>query len=102
VAEVEFVGPFRHYDVAVNGWRVPLIDAALDEDNNKILLSLDDRIGLLLSEQEAQRFVPFLAHCIAHALGFGAHPGLEDKPPLRRSPPPTDPPVRLRAASTAT
>jgi hypothetical protein len=92
---IEFIGSFKHYDVTVNGWRVPLISATVDEDTDKLMLSLDDRIGLHLTQREAQKFVPFLADCIAFALGFGSHPKSEDNPPLRRTPAPTESPVRM-------
>ncbi len=71
---VEFVGPFEHHDVVVNGWRVPFVEAT-PMDGGRVLLLLDHRFGLELTIEEAERVVPFLADCIAVACGYTAHPG---------------------------
>jgi len=52
---------------------VPFLSAT-PVDGGQIDLTLDQRIGLSLSAQEAERFVPFLAHAIAVALGYTSHP----------------------------
>ena len=85
MATVEFVGPFRHHDVVVNGWQVPHLRAT-SLNGGRIHLNLDRRLGLDLSVEEAERFVPFLADCIAVAKGFTAHPGSELPEPVVRLP----------------
>jgi len=86
---VEFVGPFEHYDVRVNGWNVPYLTAA-PMNGGRVSLCLDDRLGVEMTVQEAERFLPFVADCIAVALGYTAHPGRDglDEPrpshPMKR------------------
>lgn len=82
---VEFVGPFQHHDVVVDGRRVPYL-RGVPGDGGQIDLTLDRRFGLLLSTAEAERFVPFLAHAIAVASGFTAHPDAERDGPNPRHP----------------
>jgi len=82
---VEFVGPFEHYDVVVNGWRVPFLEMT-PMTGGRVLLTLDHRTGVDLSLDEAERVVPFLADCIAVASGYTAHPGDGVDAPLRRHP----------------
>jgi hypothetical protein len=72
---VSFPGPFTQHDVVVNGWKVPLVHAKPYGDNDEhVMLVLDDRIGESFTVEEAERFVPFLAHAIAIALGYTCHP----------------------------
>jgi hypothetical protein len=82
---VEFVGPFQHHDVVVEGRQVPFLQAS-PIDGGMIDLSLDRRFALLLSASEAERFVPFLAHAIAVALGYTSHPDAERGGPNPRHP----------------
>jgi len=77
---VEFVGPFDRYEVVVNGWQVPLLQAQ-PAPGGRVTIRLDDRFGLDLSIQEAERVLPFVAHSIAVTLGFACHPdGQMDEP----------------------
>jgi hypothetical protein len=82
---VRFPGPFEHHDVVVEGWRVPFLQAHL-RGEDRIMLVLDERMGLELSTAEAERLVPFLADAISVALGYGAHPRGEMPTPLERAP----------------
>lgn len=70
---VEYVGPFEHYDVVVNGREVPYLRAT-PLDGGEVHLTLDRRLGLTLSLSEAERFVPFLADALAIAHGYTCHP----------------------------
>jgi hypothetical protein len=83
---VNFVGPFQHHDVVVNGWRVPFLRAHLREDEDQVRVVIDRRLGIDLSTDEAERFLPFLANAIAVALGYGAHPRPDTPRPLKRAP----------------
>lgn len=83
---VEFVGPFEHHDVVVNGWRVPLLTAA-PMNGGKVALSLDRRTSVDMTVEEAERLMPFIADCIAVALGYTAHPGCDGLDEPRRSHP---------------
>jgi hypothetical protein len=60
-------------------------------------LTLDRRIGLLLSADEAERFIPFLAHAIAIALGYTSHPDAERDGPNPRHPFPRVTPLFAQA-----
>lgn len=82
---VTFPGPFEHYDVVVEGWRVPFLQAHL-QGEERVMLVLDRRLGVTLSTDEAERLVPFLADAISVALGYGAHPREDATPPLERAP----------------
>jgi hypothetical protein len=85
---VNFPGPFTQHDVVVDGWRVPLLDAQVNQDDGRVLLVLDNRFTLDLSAEEAERVVPFLADAMAVALGYDAHPNETDPLPPRRAPHP--------------
>jgi hypothetical protein len=85
MASVEFIGPFRYHDVVVDGWQVPHLRAT-PLIGGRVHLNLDRRLGLDLSVEEAERFVPFLADCIAVAHGYTAHPGPELPEPVVRLP----------------
>lgn len=76
---VAYIGPFESHDVVVRGREVPFL-RAFPMDGGVIDLTLDRRFGLRLSEAEAERFVPFLAHAIAVALGYTCHPEAEKEP----------------------
>lgn len=82
---VTFPGPFEHHDVVVEGWRVPFLQAHL-KGEDRVLITLDRRLGIELSAGEAERIVPFLADAIAVALGYGAHPRGDTSRPLERAP----------------
>ncbi len=82
---VMYVGPFEHHDVVVDGREVPYLRAT-PVDGGLVDLTLDRRFGLMLSAAEAERFVPFLAHAIAVASGYTAHPEAERDGPNRRHP----------------
>ena len=84
-SEVSFPGPFKHHDVVVKGRRVPFVKAT-PLDGGRVGLLLDDRFGLVLSAGEAERFVPFLAHAMAVALGYTSHPGAGRDGPNPRHP----------------
>jgi hypothetical protein len=69
-----YVGPIEHHAVVVNGHLVPFLSAT-PMNGGRIDLTLDQRIALELSVQDAERVLPFIADCIAVALGYAAHPG---------------------------
>jgi hypothetical protein len=82
---VEFVGPFRHWDVIVNGHAVPFLTAT-PRDNGDVSIQIDRRFGIDLTAAEAEDVVPFLAEAIAVALGFTCHPCPDfPEPPLRKA-----------------
>lgn len=84
-SSVDFVGPFEHHDVIVDGHVVPYLRAT-PLDGGRVDLTLDRRFGLVLSVTEAERFVPFLAHAIAVASGYTSHPDEERDDPKPRHP----------------
>jgi hypothetical protein len=83
-SDVDFIGPFEHHDVRVKGRNVPLLTAT-PQGEAEILVVLDGRFGVELTVAEAERFVPFVADCIAVALGYTCHPS-EDEEPRRSQP----------------
>jgi hypothetical protein len=84
VAEVEFVGPFDLYEVVIDGYRVPHLTANV-LNGGRVLVAVDHRFDLDLTLAEAERVLPFVAHCIAVAHGYAAHPGPEWGGPTRLS-----------------
>jgi hypothetical protein len=85
MSAVEFVGAFRSHAVVVDGWQVRDLYAT-PLNGGRVHLNLDHRFGVDLTIEEAERFIPFLAHCIAVAYGFTAHPGGDLPEPKRRLP----------------
>lgn len=85
MADVDFVGPFEHWDVIVNGHAVPFLTATPLSDGS-VRIHLDRRFGLDLTSAQALEVVPFLADAIAVALGLTCHPCPEaPEPPPRRA-----------------
>lgn len=82
---VSYVGPFEHHDVLVSGRQVPYLRAT-PVDGGRLDLTLDRRFGLILSADEAERFIPFLAQAIAIASGYTSHPDEECDGPSSRHP----------------
>lgn len=83
-SSVDFPGPFSQHDVLVKGRCVPFLHMQpLGE--SEITLTLDHRFGLELSVLDAERVVPFIADCIAVALGYTCHPDAKEEP-LRSDP----------------
>jgi hypothetical protein len=82
---VTFPGPFEHHDVVVEGHEVPFLRAQ-PLDGGRIDLTLDRRLGLVLTADEAERFIPFLADAIAVALGYTSHPDADRHGPTERHP----------------
>lgn len=84
-SSVEFVGPFQHHEVVVNGFRVPFLTAT-PIPGGRVDLTLDSRYGLEVPVQDVERVVPFIADCIAVAMGFTCHPQEGWDGPVPRSP----------------
>jgi hypothetical protein len=85
---LEFVGPFKEYRVVVNGWQVPLLEGE-ELDGGTVWLTLDNRLGCEIPAGLAEKVVPFIADCIAVALGYGCHPRGDEVPrevALKRGP----------------
>jgi hypothetical protein len=59
--------------VVLRGWQVPFLTAT-PLPGGKIHLTLDHRFGLDLSLADAEQVIPFLADCMAVALGYTGHP----------------------------
>lgn len=93
-SRLSFVGPFKHHDVVIDGRQVPFLRAT-PLDGGQIHLNLDRRLGVTLSAEEAERFVPFLADAIAVALGFTSHPDAGMGGPIPRHPFPAVSPLYL-------
>lgn len=93
-SRVAFVGPFEHHDVVVEGRQVPYLRAT-PLDGGHVHLNLDRRLGLTLTVEEAERFVPFLADAIAVASGYTSHPDAERDGPNERHPFPRVSPLSL-------
>lgn len=91
---VSFVGPFQHHDVVVRGRAVPFLRAT-PLDGGQVHLNLDRRLGLTLSAEECERVVPFIADCVAVAMGFTSHPDAEGDGPNERHPFPRVQPLLL-------
>jgi hypothetical protein len=81
---LEFVGPFARHEVILHGHLVPFLEATPTASG--VHLNLDGRYGIDLSPEEADRVVPFIADCIAVALGYTGHPKPDCPEPLLRHP----------------
>ena len=64
---VEFVGPFEHYDVVVDGRRVPFLDGR-ELDGGKVFLTFDRRLGLELDAGNYEHVVRFVADVIENVM----------------------------------
>ena len=82
---VEFIGPFEHHEVVVNGWSVPLLHARPHEDGS-VDLVLDRRISLSVREKDVIQVTAFLADAIAVAQGLACHPAMTETGPSTMSP----------------
>jgi hypothetical protein len=82
-SSVQFIGPFQHHDVVVNGWQVPYL-TAVPIPGGRVHITLDNRFGVDLTVDEAERVVPFLADAIAVASGYTGHP--DGGEPVQRLP----------------
>jgi hypothetical protein len=76
------LGPFvGSYKVLIAGRQVPFLTGE-PANGGRVVLHLDERFAVEMSVQDADRIVPFIAHCIAVGMGytgFPAEPGLEPK-----------------------
>jgi hypothetical protein len=73
---VEASGPWHRpgWEFSVGGFRVPYVQAALVEGEEKRwVLDLDRRFMLEVDDEEVQRWMPFLAHAMAIAAGYSCH-----------------------------
>lgn len=91
---VSYIGPFSHHDVVVDGRQVPFLRATPLE-GGEVHLTLDRRMGVTLSAEEAERLVPFLADVIAVASGYTSHPNAGRDGPNLRHPFPRVSPLML-------
>ena len=82
--EVEVIGPFTSHVVVVRGRRVPHLEAT-PLNGGMVALHLDHRFCVEISVFDAKRIVPFIADCIAVAMGYTGHPAA-DQEPVRRHP----------------
>ncbi|HTW19762.1 MAG TPA: hypothetical protein VME70_06055 [Mycobacteriales bacterium] len=73
LSDLEFIGPFRAHAVVLRGRRVPYLSAT-PQPGGQIYLALDDRIAIELPVGTAEHVVPFIADCIAVAMGYAAFP----------------------------
>jgi len=84
VGDLAFIGPFERHEVVLNGRLVPHLSSA--PIDNGVHLTLDDRLGIDLTHDEAERFIPFLADTIAVTLRFSCFPCDEVPEPPRTTP----------------
>ncbi len=85
--QVEFVGPFEYHDVLFNGRRVPHLEAT-PMAGGQVHLSVDRRFGMDVTVAEAERLVPFVAHCIAVGMGYVGFPDEGQDQPVVAQPMP--------------
>jgi hypothetical protein len=79
MSEYEIVGPFETHRVIVGGRRVPFLQAH-PMNGGRISLILDNRLGVDVSVADAETVIPFIADCIAVALGYTCHPQADQEP----------------------
>jgi hypothetical protein len=81
---LDFPGPFQWHEVVVHGHMVPHLRASPIDGG--VHLNLDGRYGLDLSSADAETVLPFIADCIAVAMGYTGHPKPECPEPTPRQP----------------
>jgi hypothetical protein len=67
MTSVEFVGPFHHYDVIVDGRRVPFLQGK-ELDGGRVALTFDRSYGLDLDAGNYEQVVRFVAYVIERAM----------------------------------
>jgi hypothetical protein len=70
---VEFVGPFvEEWKITHDGYRVPYLSAIRHSGVNEgtVSLSLDERFLIDATDDEARKWIPFIANCMAVAAGY--------------------------------
>jgi len=84
---VSYVGPFDYQDVVVNARRVPHLEA-ISLPGGGIHLTVDRRWAIDLSVEEAERIIPFVAHCLAVGMGYVGFPDEDMDGPVPAQPMP--------------
>lgn len=79
MSDYEIIGPFESHRVIVGGRRVPFLEAH-PLNGGMIRLILDHRLGLDVSVANAETVIPFIADCIAVAMGYACHPSASEEP----------------------
>jgi hypothetical protein len=88
MSDYEITGPIETRHVIVDGRRVPFLEAH-PMSGGTISLLLDSRYSLDISVADAETFIPWIADCIAVAMGYTCHPR-RGKEPVCSSPFPPD------------
>lgn len=74
----EFHGPFSgSMKISVDGIIVPHIRAKIVHED-LAALCLDDRYELIVPKEDAEKWLPFLANCMAVSAGYASH-GSDEK-----------------------
>jgi hypothetical protein len=79
MGDYEIIGPFQSHRVIVAGRRVPLLEAH-PANGGRIGLVLDGRFALDVPVADADTVIPFIADCIAVAMGYACHPHADEEP----------------------
>lgn len=69
----EIVGPFKRSHLVVDGWQVPLVDAA-EQDGGRVMFVVDGRFGFSVMAGDFEQAARLVATGIAIALGLPCHP----------------------------
>lgn len=90
--KTEIIGPvWPKYVLSVGGFRVPhlSISPPMDADknhapleNDRIFLVCDERTGVYTTREELDRWLPFIADCMAVAAGYPCHGAKEKMTPF--------------------
>jgi hypothetical protein len=83
-SRIQLRGPYDTSIITVDGRKIPFLEAE-PVIGGRIDLTLDSRFGLVLTLDEFERFVPFLADAIAIALGYTCHPRIGWEGPVKRT-----------------
>jgi len=69
---LDFPGPFEWHEVVLHGHMVPFLRATPIDGG--VHINLDGRYGLDLTAAQADEVIPFVADCIAVAMGYSCFP----------------------------
>lgn len=70
---IEIAGPFESYELVVDGWAVPFIDAR-ERDGGRVEFIVDHRLGFTVGAADFEQVARLVANAVAVACGMPSHP----------------------------
>ncbi len=70
---LEYLSPRKSYEVTIDGYAVPFIEARESDNGTRCHISLDQRFGIEIPATEAQSVIWLLANAFAIGAGYSCH-----------------------------